>query len=148
MKRVLAGRVRTEGKRGGTELKTRNAWRLQGKSSGDQGDGAIEKEMIRWIAIIENSDTSKKPAGRLPSGPSELFNFTRALFAIALAGESFFGAALFPWFQVERMPFYFFNDIFLLYFTFEPSKSTFECLAILEMDFCQLKIHHLPELLV
>jgi hypothetical protein len=36
----------------------------------------------------------------------------------------------------------------LLNFTFEASKSTFEGLAILQMDFCQLKIHHLPELLV
>jgi len=46
------------------------------------------------------------------------------------------------------MPLDFFNDVFLLYFPFEPSQSTFERLAILEMDFCQLKIHHLPELLV
>jgi hypothetical protein len=32
-----------------------------------------------------------------------------------------------------------------LYFTFEPSQSAFQRLAILQMDFCQLKIHHLPE---
>ncbi len=44
------------------------------------------------------------------------------------------------------MPLNLFNDIFLLYFTFEPSQSAFERLAILQMDFCQLKIHHLPEL--
>ncbi len=43
------------------------------------------------------------------------------------------------------MPLDLFYDIFLLYFAFEASKSTFERLAILEMDFCQLKIHHLPE---
>jgi hypothetical protein len=42
------------------------------------------------------------------------------------------------------MPLDLFNDVFLLYFTFEPSQSAFERLAILQMDFCQLKIHHLP----
>ncbi len=46
------------------------------------------------------------------------------------------------------MPLDFFYNVFLLNFTFEASKSTFERLAILQMDFCQLKIHHLPELLV
>ncbi len=46
------------------------------------------------------------------------------------------------------MPFNLLNDIFLLYFTFEPSQSAFERLAILQMDFCQLRIHHLPEPLV
>ena len=51
----------------------------------------------------------------------QLLNFTGALFAVALAGESFFRAAFFSWFQVERMPFDLFNDILLLYFTFEPS---------------------------
>ena len=77
-----------------------------------------------------------------------LFNFARTLLAIPLAGESFFGAALFPGFQVKRMPLDLFNDVFLLYFTFEPSQSAFERLAILQMDFCQLEIHHLPEVLV
>jgi hypothetical protein len=77
-----------------------------------------------------------------------LFYFARALFAIPLAGESFFSPAFFPGFQVKRMPLDLFNDIFLLYFAFEPSQSAFERLAILEMDFCQLKIHHLPELSV
>ena len=46
------------------------------------------------------------------------------------------------------MPLDLFNDVFLLYFTFEPSQSAFERLAILQMDFCQLEIHHLPEVLV
>ncbi len=43
------------------------------------------------------------------------------------------------------MPFDFFYDIFLLYFSLEPAQSAFESLTILQMDFCQLKIHHLPE---
>jgi len=46
------------------------------------------------------------------------------------------------------MPLDLFNDVFLLNFTFESSQSAFERLAILQMDFCQLEIHHLPEPLV
>ncbi len=89
----------------------------------------------------------KKPAS-CASGLLVLFNFAWALLAVALAGESFFGATLFTRFQVKRMPLDLLNDVFLLYFTFEPSQSAFERLAILQMDFCQLEIHHLPEPLV
>ena len=72
-----------------------------------------------------------------------LFNFARALLAVALPGEGFLRAPLFSWFQVERVTLDFFYDIFLLYFTFEAPKGAFQGLAILEMDFRQ-KIHHLP----
>ncbi len=57
--------------------------------------------LIRCIGIIENSDAIKNPPGLRPSGLEELFDFARSLFAVALAGESFFGAAFLPWFQVE-----------------------------------------------
>jgi hypothetical protein len=78
---------------------------------------------------------------RYTAGFQFLFNFARPLFAVALAGEGFFGAAFFAWFQVERVPFDFFYDIFLLNLTLKTSQSAFERLAILKMDFCQLKIH-------
>jgi hypothetical protein len=97
------------------------------------------------IAYRSSSYYKQKPAG-FGNGGLLLFNFARPFFAVALAGESFFGAALFPWLQVEGMPLDLFNDVFLLYFPFKPSQSAFERLAILQMDFCQLKIHHLPEL--
>jgi hypothetical protein len=87
---------------------------------------------------------AKSPPALKPAGFS-LLNFARPLLAIPLAGESFFRTALFPGFQVKRMPLDLFNDILLLYFTFEPSQSAFKRLAILQMDFCQLRIHHLPE---
>ncbi len=93
-------------------------------------------------------DTTEKARQIVLGGLQKLFNFAWALLAIALASEGFFRAAFFSRFQVERMPFDLFYDIFLLNFTFEASKSTFERLAILQMDFCQLRIHHLPELLV
>jgi len=46
------------------------------------------------------------------------------------------------------MPLNLFNDVFLLYFAFEPSQSAFERLAILQMDFCQLKFTTLSETLL
>ncbi len=75
-----------------------------------------------------------------------LLDVAGTLLAIALASESFLGAALFPRLQVKRVPLDFFHNIFLLDFAFETAKSTFESFAVLQMDFCQLKIHHLPEI--
>ena len=73
------------------------------------------------------------------------FDFARALFTIALASESFFGSAFFAGLQVERMALDLFNDVLLLDFTFETAQSTFKSFSLLQMNFCQLKIHHLPE---
>jgi hypothetical protein len=98
--------------------------------------------------MIKSSFAKKEKPAKFPSAGHQLFNFAWALLAVALPGESFFRAAFFSWLQVEGVPFDLFNDIFLLYFTFEPSQSAFKRLAILQMDFCQLRIHHLPELLV
>jgi hypothetical protein len=84
----------------------------------------------------------KKPA-EFDSGGFLLFNFAGPLFAVAFASEGFFGAPLFTRFQVKRVTLYFFNDVFLLYFTFKSSERTFQRLAILQMDFCQLKFTYL-----
>ena len=73
-----------------------------------------------------------------------LFDFARALLAIALTRERFLSAALLTRLQVKRMPLDLFDDVFLLDFTFKTAKSTFECLAVLQMNFCQLNIHHPP----
>lgn len=40
----------------------------------------------------------------------------------------------------------FLNDIFLLNLAFEAAQSAFERLAVLQMHFCQLELHHLPDL--
>ena len=43
-----------------------------------------------------------------------LFDVSRALLSVSLAGQSFLGPALFTWFQVEGMPLDFFYNVFLL----------------------------------
>ena len=50
-----------------------------------------------------------------------LFQIAGPLFAVSLAGESFLGAPLFPWFEVKRMPLDFLYDVFLLYLTLEAT---------------------------
>jgi hypothetical protein len=55
------------------------------------------------------------------TGCRKLFDFTWPLFAVALAGQCFLGAALFAWFQIKRMPLDLFDDVFLLHFALEAS---------------------------
>ncbi len=66
-----------------------------------------------------------------------LFYFARTLLAVALPGQRLFLAALFTGFQIERMTFDFFNDVFLLHFPLKAAQSAFERFPILQMDFCQ-----------
>lgn len=42
------------------------------------------------------------------------------------------------------MPLDFLHNVFLLYLAFEAAQRTFKSFALLQMDFCQLEIHHLP----
>jgi hypothetical protein len=67
-----------------------------------------------------------------------LFNFARTLFAISLARQSFLGAPLFPWLQVEGVTLDFLYDVFLLHFSFEAPQGAFQRFSILKMDFRQL----------
>ena len=64
-----------------------------------------------------------QPAFFLPM--RNLFYFARTLFAIAFAGQRLFLTALFTGFQVERVTFNFFNDIFLLNFPLKAAQSAF-----------------------
>jgi hypothetical protein len=73
-----------------------------------------------------------------------LFDVSRTLLAISLPGQRFFRAPLFTWFQVKRVSLDLFDNVFLLYLAFKAPQGAFERLAILQMDFCQLKVHHLP----
>ncbi len=69
-----------------------------------------------------------------------LFEISRALFAVALAGKGLFGATLFTRFQVKRVPLDFLNNVFLLNLAFEAAQRTFKSFTILQMDFGQLEI--------
>jgi hypothetical protein len=70
---------------------------------------------------------------------SALFNFTPTLFPVPLSGKSRLNPFFFAWLQIERMALDFFNDVFLLHFPFEAPEGVFQCFAILEPYFRQLK---------
>lgn len=79
---------------------------------------------------------SLKRAGLFPK-QRKLFNLAWAFLTITLPGESFFGTALFPRLQIERVALDLFDDIFLLNLALKAPQSAFEGFAILQMDFCQ-----------
>jgi hypothetical protein len=67
-----------------------------------------------------------------------LLDVARPLFAIPLSCKRFFLALFLAGFQVKRMPFDFFYDIFLLNLTLEASQSALQGFPILEMNFRQM----------
>lgn len=73
----------------------------------------------------------------LSCGPSGLFLFLALFLAAAFARERFLDPLLLARFQVERVTFYFLNDVLLLYFAFKTAKSVFERLAFLQSNLCQ-----------
>jgi len=64
-------------------------------------------------------------------------NRAAVFFAIALASQRRFQAALFSGRNVEGMAFNFTNDVFLLYLAFEAAERAFQRLVIAELYFCQ-----------
>ena len=69
----------------------------------------------------------------------ELFDVTDTLLAVPFARQSFFGAAFFARLEIEGVLLDLLDDIFLLDLTLEAAECGFECLAILQYDFSQLK---------
>src|SRR5262249_16832848 len=67
------------------------------------------------------------------------------LFAIALARQRLLHTALFARLEIEGVPFYFLNNVFLLYLPLETSQGIFQRLALLYSNFCQSK-HPLTDL--
>jgi hypothetical protein len=59
------------------------------------------------------------------------------LFAAAFAGQRLFHAPFFARLQVKRVPFYLFNNVFLLHFALKAAKRVFQRLALLHSNFSQ-----------
>ncbi len=67
----------------------------------------------------------RKQAGFSRYAYRKLFNFARTFFAVSFPCQCFFGTAFLSRLQIKRMPFDFFNDIFLLDFALEPAQGAF-----------------------
>ncbi len=68
-----------------------------------------------------------------------LFGIFGALFAGALAGQSFLGAALFAGLHVVGVPLDILDDIFLLHLPFEAPERAFQSFTVLDDYFCQMR---------
>ncbi len=91
--------------------------------------------------------TKTKPAEVILGGcvqieTNRLFDIAWALLAVALSGKGFFGPALLAGFQIEGVTLDLFDDVFLLHFAFKTAQRALKSLAFLQMNFCQLRIHH------
>jgi hypothetical protein len=91
-------------------------------------------------AVTIDSWNSKK--GSLHRAAFSFFNLlldvARPLFAVSLSRERFFLALFLAWFQIKRMPFNLFYNVFLLNLTLEASQSALQGFPILEMNFRQM----------
>jgi hypothetical protein len=66
-----------------------------------------------------------------------LFDLPARFLAIALASQRLLDSFLLSRLQVEGVTFDFFDDVLLLYLTFEPSKGVLQSLALLKSYFSQ-----------
>ena len=62
---------------------------------------------------------------------------TAETLAAALAGQSLLHALLLTGLQIERMLFYFLDDVFRLNSPLEAAQGVFQAFTILETNFCQ-----------
>ena len=60
-----------------------------------------------------------------------------SFFAATLPSQRFFYTLLFARFQIKRMPFDFFNDVFLLHLAFKAPQGILEGFALLQSNFRQ-----------
>ena len=58
-------------------------------------------------------------------GSSDLLDFASSLFTVAFSSQGLLDPFLFTRLQVERVPFDFLDDVFLLHFSFEPAECVF-----------------------
>src|SRR5579885_1472778 len=67
-----------------------------------------------------------------------------SLFAIPLARQRLFHAALFARLQVKGVTLHFLDDVLLLYFPLKAAQRIFERFAFLHTNFCQLNYTSKP----
>jgi len=81
---------------------------------------------------------SKMTRAALLSGPLRLLILLLAnLLPVPFASQRLLYALFLAWFQVERMPLYFLDNVFRLYLTFEAAEGIFQWLALLYSNFRQ-----------
>jgi len=68
-----------------------------------------------------------------------LLNFPATFLPVSFAGKRLLCPELLARLQIERMPFDFFDDVFLLDFSLEAAKGVLQSFALLKLNFGQTK---------
>ncbi len=76
-------------------------------------------------------------AGSGPDAAVGLVLLFTGLLAVTFPRQGLLYALLFTWFQVERVPLHFLDDVFRLHFALETTESILERLAFLNTNFSQ-----------
>jgi hypothetical protein len=71
-----------------------------------------------------------------------LFDFPATFLPVSFARERLLDSQFFTRFQIERVAFDLFNDVFLLHLPFETPEGVFQCFTVLESYFSQ-NLRHL-----
>ena len=66
-----------------------------------------------------------------------LLSVASSLFTVAFARQRFLGALLLTWFQVERMPLDFLDDVFSLHLALKTPQRALQGFSILDVYFSQ-----------
>jgi hypothetical protein len=55
----------------------------------------------------------------------DLLDFASSLLTVSFSSQGLLDPLLFTWFEIERMPFDLFDDVFLLHLSFKPAECVF-----------------------
>ncbi len=95
------------------------------------------------VATLQKNKTSAKDQQNCRGSLVLLF---ANLFAITLASQSFFDAALFAWLEIEGVALNFLDDVLGLYLALEAAQGILKGLTLLNTNLCQWKTPpNLPE---
>jgi len=96
------------------------------------------KKCSKKLSRRENSRTCQNGKGRFHSGPFfNLFLLFASFLAVAFAGERLFHTLFFARLEIEGVPLYLFNNVFLLHFSLEAAQGVLQRFALLDSNFCQ-----------
>ena len=82
---------------------------------------------------------------RAQSGRSALFDFPATFLPVPFACQRLLDPQFLARLQIERMALDLFDDVFLLYFTFEAPEGVFQGFTVLESHFSQNLLHLQPD---
>jgi hypothetical protein len=103
--------------------------------------GALDDSILKLWHRYRSRGPTQATYPRPLRTPADLvlLNLPTTFLSVSLTSQRLLGPFLFAGLQVKRVPFHLFNNVLLLDLTLEPAKGVFQCFALLQLDFSQLK---------